>query len=91
MLNVPKEFGFPDYDLDAHPIREVENAKGYPITEYWIKQLSEFYGVSLNNVCSICGARIEIQIFKNTGVCSENCRKERDHDWEPFRGGALAP
>lgn len=90
MLRVPESFGFPDYDLGAHPIREVENAVS-PLTAYWIKQLAEFYGTLVNNVCVMCGAEIEMMAFKNTGVCSENCRKDRDNDHQPFRGGALAP
>lgn len=28
--------------------------------------------------CAICGNKIEIQIMKNSGVCSELCRKVRD-------------
>jgi hypothetical protein len=88
MLNVPVEFKI---HPTLHPIRTEEGVEGSPLTEYWIQKLAEFYDVSLNNVCMMCGAKIEMQIMKNTGLCSENCRKERDHDWQPFRGGALAP
>lgn len=28
--------------------------------------------------CSECGNEIKTQIRKNSGVCSENCRKQRD-------------
>lgn len=35
--------------------------------------------------CSECGKEVKVQIFKNTGVCSENCRKDRDNDHEPAR------
>lgn len=47
--------------------------------------------INRTNVCCICGKDIKIQIFKGTGVCSENCRKDRDNDHAPFRGGALSP
>lgn len=32
--------------------------------------------------CSECGAEILVQIMKNSGVCSENCRKVRDGEEE---------
>lgn len=28
--------------------------------------------------CQLCGRRIEVQIFRGSGVCSENCRKTRE-------------
>lgn len=40
-----------------------------------------------HNHCSECGKEIITQIYKGTGVCGENCRKERDHDKEPWRMG----
>lgn len=33
-----------------------------------------------SDICIICLKPITIQIMKNTGVCSEFCRKERDGD-----------
>ena len=30
--------------------------------------------------CTVCDSKITIQIMKNSGVCSENCRKIRDGD-----------
>jgi len=42
--------------------------------------------VSENNICCMCLNVIEIQIYKGTGVCSEQCRKDRDNDHEPSRG-----
>lgn len=44
-----------------------------------------------DNICTICNKPILIQIFKNSGVCCERCRKERDHDTEPWRGLTEAP
>lgn len=41
--------------------------------------------------CTICKKKIKVMAFLNTGVCSEKCRKERDNDKLPFRGGHLAP
>lgn len=38
-----------------------------------------------NNVCCICGKDIKVQIFKNSGVCSELCRKDRDNDHDVAR------
>lgn len=37
--------------------------------------------------CTECGNKILIQIFKGTGVCCENCRKNRDNDHKPALGG----
>lgn len=39
-------------------------------------------------VCSECGKKIKVQIFKNSGVCSELCRKDRDNDHGPARSTA---
>lgn len=39
--------------------------------------------------CSECGASIETMCFRGTGVCSENCRKRRDHEVHDSR--ALNP
>ena len=39
------------------------------------------------NHCSECGKEIITQIYKGTGVCGENCRKERDNDKKPWRMG----
>jgi len=41
-------------------------------------------GVSGFNCC-MCGKKIKTQIFKGTGVCGENCRKNRDNDHESWR------
>lgn len=49
------------------------------------------HGVTLNNICCMCLKKIKVQIMKNTSVCSERCRKDRDNDHLPFRGGALSP
>jgi predicted nucleic acid-binding Zn ribbon protein len=40
--------------------------------------------------CIICGKKIKVQIYKNTEVCSENCRKDRDGDHEPARIGYVS-
>ena len=37
----------------------------------------------MSDDCKICGKPIQVQIFRNTGVCSELCRKKRDNDWLP--------
>ena len=46
---------------------------------------------NMKDLCTMCGKKITTQIYKGSGVCSENCRKDRDDDHEPFRGGRLAP
>ena len=38
-----------------------------------------------NEVCCICLRKIKVQIWKNSGICSEQCRKDRDNDHEPFQ------
>lgn len=42
--------------------------------------------VSIKEICIMCGRRIKTLIFKGTGVCCEDCRKDRDGDHEPSRG-----
>lgn len=37
-----------------------------------------------SDVCSQCGAEIQVMIFKGTGVCCELCRKQRDGDTQPW-------
>lgn len=40
-----------------------------------------------NTHCCICGEEIVVQIYKNTGVCCELHRKDRDNDHQPARIG----
>ncbi len=47
------------------------------------------HGGSIKDYCVMCGSKIKVQIFKGTGICSENCRKDRDDDHAPAR--ALNP
>jgi len=56
-----------------------------------IEWLAREHKVPKNQICCICGTVITVQIFKNTGVCCEKHRKDRDNDHQPFRGGSLAP
>lgn len=37
------------------------------------------------NKCSVCKKPVLVQIMKDSGVCSEGCRKKRDGDTEPAR------
>ena len=46
-------------------------------------------GCSIREVCTNCGNKIRTLIFQGTGVCSDDCRKDRDGDHEPAR--ALNP
>lgn len=34
--------------------------------------------------CTECGKNVEVMCFRGTGICSENCRKDRDNDHSPF-------
>jgi len=56
-----------------------------------IAKRAKSLGLASNQICCMCLKVITVQIFKNAGVCSENCRKDRDNDHQPFRGGALSP
>lgn len=40
---------------------------------------------AFGGLCGQCGREIEVQIFKGTGVCSEQHRKDRDNDHAPFK------
>ena len=41
-----------------------------------IEYLLENEGKTMSEKCSNCGKEVNIAIFKGTGLCSENCRKE---------------
>lgn len=64
---------------------------GVPLNPVTIKNLAKFNDVPISQICCMCGSVIKVMAFKNTGVCCENHRKDRDNDHAPFRGGQLAP
>lgn len=41
---------------------------------------------SIKELCIMCGMKIKTLIFQGTGVCSDDCRKDRDGDHEPAQG-----
>lgn len=41
---------------------------------------------NVRDLCKMCGTKIKTLIFRGTGVCSEDCRKDRDGDHEPASG-----
>lgn len=49
--------------------------------------LAAFARVSVKDICTNDGRVIRTMAFIGTGVCCEDCRKERDGDTEPFRTG----
>lgn len=64
---------------------------GIPLTEDAVHGIALRNKVPVSQVCVMCGKVIVVQIFKNSGVCCEQHRKDRDNDHAPFRGGSLAP
>jgi hypothetical protein len=42
-------------------------------------------------ICSVCGGEVKTMAFRMTGVCGENCRKDRDNDHAPARALVSAP
>jgi len=40
----------------------------------------------IKDLCIMCGRKIKTLIFQGTGVCSDDCRKDRDGDHEPAQG-----
>lgn len=64
---------------------------GVPLTKDSIEGIAIRNKVPISQVCVMCGRIIVVQIFKNSGVCCEQHRKDRDNDHAPFRGGSLAP
>jgi hypothetical protein len=65
--------------------------KDNPPTEEQIADLAKYFNVATTDICCICGRKIVVQVYRNSGVCSEGHRKDRDNDHAPFRGGSLAP
>ena len=43
-----------------------------------------------NTHCCVCGTEILVQIYKNSGICSEQHRKDRDNDHGPARVGYVS-
>lgn len=40
-------------------------------------------------VCEVCGKKVEVMAFRGTGTCSANCKKKRDGDiHKPYSGRA---
>ena len=48
---------------------------------------AKHFGLKKRDICILCLKPIKTIAFKGTGVCSENCRKDRDNDHEPATGG----
>lgn len=36
-------------------------------------------------ICAVCSRAVLTMTFKGSGVCCEDCRKDRDNDHEPAR------
>jgi hypothetical protein len=51
------------------------------LAHYALKQ-----NCKISELCIMCGKRIRTAIFRGTGVCCEDCRKDRDGDHEPAQG-----
>ena len=51
-----------------------------------LEVLAKEHGVSVNNICVMCGQVVVVMAFRNMGVCCEDHRKLRDNDTEPLRG-----
>ncbi len=49
-------------------------------------QIADQHKVNVKMICSNCGKKIRTLIFQGTGVCSDDCRKDRDGDHEPAQG-----
>jgi hypothetical protein len=64
---------------------------GVPLTDAAVEGIAKRLGCAKSDICVMCGIQITMQIFRNSGVCCEQHRKDRDNDNLPFRGGALSP
>lgn len=62
-----------------------------PLSQEYLARIAADLEQPVSNICCICGNVIVVQIYKNSGVCNESHRKQRDDDLLPFRGGSLAP
>lgn len=75
---------------DVEKMDKIDDRK-FPWPKHVIETTAKQFNVDHLNICCMCLKPIKVQIMKNSGVCSELCRKDRDNDHVPFRGGALAP
>jgi hypothetical protein len=60
-------------------------------TDAQLDELAAYHKVARSDICVICGKKIIVQVFRNSGVCCEKHRKDRDNDHAPFRGGVRSP
>ena len=62
---------------------------GVPLSPEAIEGIAKRHKCPKSDICVMCGRKIVVQIFRNSGVCCEDHRKDRDNDHQPFRGGQL--
>lgn len=68
---------------------ENKHGKKKPWPNVTVQEAAALTGRSFNDVCCICLEAIHVQIFRNSGVCCEDHRKDRDDDHEPFKAVGL--
>lgn len=75
--------------FDAEIVKAIESGAPVRVKGGWnerrIQQSAKIHGRLVNDVCCICLRKITTQIYRNSGVCSEQCRKDRDNDHAPFQ------
>ncbi len=62
------------------------SSKVAPLSQLALAHKALDQNCSISDLCIMCGAKIKTLIFRGTGICSDDCRKDRDGDHEPSRG-----
>jgi hypothetical protein len=81
-------YSTPGRDSIISQLRESGN-KINPLTVTQIANLALTQNCKIKDCCIMCGVKIEMMCQKNTNVCSELCRKDRDGDHATAR--AISP
>lgn len=62
------------------------SSKVEPLSQLALAHKALDQNCSIKDLCVMCGTKIKTLIFQGTGICSDDCRKDRDGDHEPARG-----
>lgn len=51
-----------------------------PLSKIQLSHCAITQNCAIHDLCVMCGRKVEVQILKGSGVCCEQCRKDRDRD-----------
>lgn len=70
----------------SFPEGEKKSTAKPPLTQIQLAHKALQQNCQIKDLCIMCGKKVVTMIFRGTGVCCEDCRKDRDGDHEPAGG-----